>query len=415
MKISNKFLPVLILCTLAIFVKSQSKTTMNNALSPKQKNLITISSYTAKGDLTKLKPALNAGLDAGVTVNEIRESLVHLYAYCGFPRSLRGLMTFMEVLKERKAKGITDQVGAEASAITDKREKYERGKDILAALSGVKESGPKTGYAAFAPEIEVFLKEHLFADIFERDVLSYQERELVTVSVLSSIGGVEPMLSSHLGLCLNVGLTPAQLQEFIAIIKITVNKKDAASADAVLTKVLAKKVNDAHDSFITIKRQIDTDMKNTHLIIFACAILGITSCSRKQEAAGTSSNLLFPKGKQITNDNFTGTAYLHMMVAADSLNPITIGNVSFDAGARSKWHLHPGGQILLVTDGVGYYQEKGQPKKVLRKGDVIKCPPNVAHWHGASADTAFVQLAITSNQNGGAVWLDAVSDEDYRR
>lgn len=241
MKASYKLLTILLCCTLALPVKSQQKTIMNTTLSPKQQNLITISSYTAQGDLAKLKPALNAGLDAGVTINEIRESLVHLYAYCGFPRSLRGLMTLMEVLKERKSKGITDQAGPEASAITDQRSKYERGKETLAKLSGVTESGPKTGYAAFAPEIEVFLKEHLFADLFDRDVLNYQERELVTVSVLSSIGGVEPMLTSHLGLCLNVGLSPAQLQEFMGIIKTSVNPKDAASAEAVLTEVLAKK------------------------------------------------------------------------------------------------------------------------------------------------------------------------------
>jgi 4-carboxymuconolactone decarboxylase len=241
MHISFKLLPVLVCCVLALPVKSQQKNTMSTTLSPKQNNLITISSYTAQGDLTKLKPALNAGLDAGVTVNEIRESLVHLYAYCGFPRSLRGLMTFMEVLEERKAKGITDKIGSQASPIIDKRDKYTRGKETLEELSGVKESGPKTGYAAFAPEIEVFLKEHLFADLFERDVLTYQERELVTVSVLSSIGGVEPMLSSHLGLCLNVGITAAQLQEFMAVIKTTVNLKDAATAETVLAEVLAKK------------------------------------------------------------------------------------------------------------------------------------------------------------------------------
>jgi len=154
-------------------------------------------------------------------------------------------------------------------------------------------------------------------------------------------------------------------------------------------------------------------MKHTNLTIYACAMLFLAACSKKQETVGADSKLLFPKGNEITNDNFTGTAYLHMMIAADSLNPTAVGNVSFDPGARTKWHLHPGGQILLVTDGVGYYQEKGQPKKVLRKGDIIKCAPNVAHWHGASADTAFVQLAVTSNKDGGAVWLDAVSNEDY--
>lgn len=123
--------------------------------------------------------------------------------------------------------------------------------------------------------------------------------------------------------------------------------------------------------------------------------------------------IVFPKGEKITNDNFTGNAYLQMLIAADSLNPTAVGNVTFEPGARSNWHLHPAGQILLVTDGVGYYQEKGQPKKILRKGDAIKCPPNVPHWHGASADTAFVQVAITGRQNGPTAWLAPVTDEEY--
>ncbi|HEX8015679.1 MAG TPA: cupin domain-containing protein [Flavobacterium sp.] len=124
---------------------------------------------------------------------------------------------------------------------------------------------------------------------------------------------------------------------------------------------------------------------------------------------------IFPKGEKITNENFTGSAYLQMLMASDSLNPTSVGNVTFEAGARTKWHLHPGGQILLVTDGVGYYQEKGQPKKVLHKGDVIKCPPNIPHWHGASADTSFVQVAITNNHKGTVVWLETVTDEEYNK
>jgi len=112
-------------------------------------------------------------------------------------------------------------------------------------------------------------------------------------------------------------------------------------------------------------------------------------------------------------DNFTGTVYLHTLIESDSLNPNSVGNVTFEPGARSKWHVHPAGQILLATGGVGYYQEKGQPKKTLRKGDVIKCQPNVSHWHGASVDSAFIQLAITSREKGPTVWLEAVSDSIY--
>lgn len=76
--------------------------------------------------------------------------------------------------------------------------------------------------------------------------------------------------------------------------------------------------------------------------------------------------------------------------------------------------MHPGGQILLVTDGVGYYEEKGQPKKILHKGDVIKCPPNIEHWHGASVDSHFSHLAIGNSEKKVVVWLRAVSDEEYK-
>jgi len=123
---------------------------------------------------------------------------------------------------------------------------------------------------------------------------------------------------------------------------------------------------------------------------------------------------LFAQGEKITSDNFTGTVYLQMLIEADTLNLTSVGNVTFDPGARTNWHSHPAGQIILVTDGVGYYQEKGQPKQVLRKGDAIKCPPDIIHWHGASVDTAFVQLAVTSIQDGPPVWLMPVTDKEYK-
>ncbi|MBP9017584.1 MAG: carboxymuconolactone decarboxylase family protein [Paludibacteraceae bacterium] len=211
----------------------------DSALSPEQQSIIAISALTAKGDLPALKTELNVGLDAGLTINQIKEAIVHTYAYCGFPRSIRGLQTFMEVLDERKAKGINDILGEEASSITDERDKFERGKEILGKLTGVPQDGQKAGYAEFAPIIEVFLKEHLFADIFERDVLSYVERELVTISVISAIGNAEPMLRSHLKICLNLGLTPDQLLQFIGIIKKTIGEEEAKAAEQVLNDVLS--------------------------------------------------------------------------------------------------------------------------------------------------------------------------------
>jgi alkylhydroperoxidase/carboxymuconolactone decarboxylase family protein YurZ len=215
----------------------------DNMLSKKQEKIITISAFAATGELDRLKPELVAGLEAGLTVNEIKEVLVHLYAYCGFPRSLRGLQTFMSVLDGRKAAGIADNRGREATPVTDTRNKYERGKEILAKLSGVTppEGRATAGYAGFSPEIETFLKEHLFADIFERDVLTYAQREMVTVAVLMSIGGVEPMLSSHINLALNTGVTPAQLQQIADIVKVNLGSKQGDTAQAVLNETLKQK------------------------------------------------------------------------------------------------------------------------------------------------------------------------------
>ncbi|MDV7137247.1 carboxymuconolactone decarboxylase family protein [Maribacter sp. TH_r10] len=210
-------------------------------LTAKEKSIVTISALTAKGDLENLENALVEGLDAGLTVNEIKEVMVHLYAYCGFPRSLRGLQTFIKVLDERKAKGIEDNMGTEASPIEDTHTKYDRGKANLEALVQRKLDGPPTDYAEFAPIIEVFLKEHLFADIFERDVLNYQQRELVTVSVLITIGDLEPMLRSHMNICLIQGITPTQLKELVVIVGKNVDQAKIESAKEVLNELLESK------------------------------------------------------------------------------------------------------------------------------------------------------------------------------
>lgn len=193
---------------------------LSDTLSIRQQSIVMIAANTGRGDLKHLQPALVAGLESGMTVNEIREILVHAYAYCGFPRSLRAIQTFMDVLVKRKEQGIKDIVGRDASPIKDNRSKYERGRDILAEISGIPTDSPKAAYAEFAPMIERFLKEHLFADLFERDVLTYAERELATISVISALGeSVEPMLRGHLGICKNLGYTQKQLEQALIVAK----------------------------------------------------------------------------------------------------------------------------------------------------------------------------------------------------
>lgn len=213
-------------------------------LTEKQKAITLISALTAKGELAKLKQSLHTALDAGVTVNECKEVLVHLYAYCGFPRSIQGLNTLMAVLDERKAKGIKDTIGREATPINDTN-KYETGWKNLTKLGGRPTDGPiekpTNGYGAFSPEIDRFLKEHLFADLFSRDVLTFAERELTTISVLIALGrGVEPMLSSHLGLTMRQGVTKNQIEEVFTLIEKSVSNADADAARKVFSELLSR-------------------------------------------------------------------------------------------------------------------------------------------------------------------------------
>lgn len=123
---------------------------------------------------------------------------------------------------------------------------------------------------------------------------------------------------------------------------------------------------------------------------------------------------IFPNGEKAPSKNFTGTAWVYTLVAPDSTYTTATGNVYFEAGARTNWHSHPPGQILIVTGGVGYHQIKGQPKETIRKGDVVKCPPNKLHWHGASGNNSMSHIYLVPNTEKGIVeWKDPVTDEEF--
>jgi quercetin dioxygenase-like cupin family protein len=135
---------------------------------------------------------------------------------------------------------------------------------------------------------------------------------------------------------------------------------------------------------------------------------------RKTGQPTVQSDPVFPKGEILDSDNFTGTVWLHMMGAEDSSLHARFGHVTFEPTARTNWHSHPGGQILFITEGQGYYQAKGQSARLLHKGDHVEIPPNVVHWHGACPETEFAHIAISLNTDeGGAVWLGEVTDEEY--
>ncbi|MEZ4684946.1 MAG: cupin domain-containing protein [Bacteroidia bacterium] len=148
----------------------------------------------------------------------------------------------------------------------------------------------------------------------------------------------------------------------------------------------------------------------TMLVLLALGCVQNTSPGKRSSAL----EQIFPKGEKGSSELFTGNAYHFGLVPSDTTYNTLVGNVFFEPGARSNWHSHPSGQILIITDGVGYHQIEGQPRETIRKGDVVRCPPNLLHWHGASPDTGLQQMYIVPRTERGIVmWKRAVTDEEY--
>ncbi|HDS0923569.1 TPA: carboxymuconolactone decarboxylase family protein [Stenotrophomonas maltophilia] len=186
-------------------------------LDARQQAIIPISASAAAGNMDSLRGALNQGLDAGLSLAEAREILVQVYAYAGFPRSLNALSELMKVAEARRQKGIQDEAGREPS------KPIPKGDALLAAgtanqtkLAGGPVSGPLFD---FAPQANEYLRTHLFGDIFERDNLDWQSRELATVSMLAAMSGVEPQLQSHIGISMNIGVRPEQLSRLADVLE----------------------------------------------------------------------------------------------------------------------------------------------------------------------------------------------------
>lgn len=370
---------LLVMLTWSLDVFAQQKLLPGSSLSPKQESIVPIAAYAANGDQAGLKKALTGGLNAGLTVNELKEILVQLYAYAGFPRSLNAISTLQSLLNERKQSGIKDIIGKASEKRTFQNGKFAFGKDVQTKLTGSTATGSAQ---TFVPLIDTLLKEHLFADIFSRNILDFKTREIATISALASLGGAEAQLRGHLGVGRNVGLSEGQLRGIARKLSVEVDQ----------------------DAGETIAKLLDEMFSNA----------AVSSASAP--AVVSMKEPTFAKGNKVSNGNFTGNVWVNMLTSVDTANSTSVGNVTFAPKARSNWHLHPSGQILLVTDGLGYYQEKGQPIRLIRKGDVIKCPPNIAHWHGATRDSSMTHITLgPDNAKGPVEWLSSVTDEEYNQ
>ena len=209
----------------------------SDTLSARQRAIPLIAAFMAASDMPKLSGALGQGLDAGMTLSESKEVLVQLYAYAGFPRSLNALAELMKVVEARQQRGIQDALGPEPSrTVPTGNELIAAGRANQTEISG----GPVQGAVFdFAPVINQFLQAHLFGDIFERDNLDWQSRELATVGALAATPGAEAQLRSHMRASLRVGLTAAQLRQLTRVLAEQVDAGAAKRADEALTQALA--------------------------------------------------------------------------------------------------------------------------------------------------------------------------------
>ena len=317
----------------------------------------------ARGDQSSLAVAIDRGLDAGLTVSQVKEALSHLYAYTGFPRSLNALGTLQRVLEQRKAAGKATEEGVEASPLPADFDALKQGTEVQTRLSG------RAFNYDFCSAEDYYLKAHLFGDIFARDNLTHADRELITVSALSGLENVMPQLQAHVRGALNMGVSEEQLRNIPVALKASGLLAEALRCEAAI----------------------------------AAAVDGNTDVVCAQSP--------WPVGEP-------NTAYAKYFVGNSYLAPLEggIANVTFEPGCRNNWHIHHGAvQVLVCVSGRGWYQEWGKEAVELKPGVVVAIPEGVKHWHGAAADSWMQHLTYHTDvqPNASTEWLEAVSNEQY--
>ncbi|MBQ5984791.1 MAG: carboxymuconolactone decarboxylase family protein [Bacteroidales bacterium] len=340
---------------------------MENQLTSRRQGLAVIAALEAKGDIPGLESAIAVALDNGLTVSEAKEALSHLYAYSGFPRSLNALGALQRVLEQRKASEIHDNPGKEADPLPADYDALKQGTEVQKRLTG------KPFQYSFAPATDYYLKAHLFGDIFARNNLSHADREIVTVSAISTLRGCEPQLIAHVSGARNMGVTDEELRALPELLEGEVGFEEAERLRGALAVVFGEN----H----TPVRAVDFSV--------------------------------WPKGEPNTAyaKYFTGNSYLAPMEGG-------MANVTFEPRCRNNWHIHHKQvQVLICVAGRGWYQEWGKEAVEMTPGTIIAIPAEVKHWHGAARDSWFQHLTYHKDVQEGASneWLEPVTDEVYDR
>ena len=330
-------------------------------LTAKELALVDMGAAIARGEQNKLAEAFKAGFTEGLSLDEAKEVVGQLYAYCGFPRALNAAATLMAVqdVAAKNAKSAKEQpfvLGEKA---------LEIGTANQTKLCGREVKGPLFD---FHPQLDTYLKAHLFGDIFERDILDWRTRELVTVAALAACPETEPQMKAHIATAKVNGVTDEQ------------------------AAAIVRRVRTGGSQFIATD---STDAMN---------------CVPPADFSP------IPVGKPNTAyaQYFTGRSYLHKL----TLEQVPAFGVTFEPSCRNNWHIHHaktgGGQILIVTAGEGFYQEWGKSARRIKKGDTVNISANVKHWHGAAPDCWFQHIALeVPGTETRTEWCEPVDDASY--
>ena len=320
-------------------------------LTPREAAIVDIGAWTARGEQDKLDAAFKRGFDAGLTLNEAKELVGQLYAYCGFPRALNAATTLMKAASAANP--------AEGRGNSPFKPDYSALRDGTANQTKLCGGPVKGALFDFHPQLDEYLKAHLFGDIFGRDALDWRTREIVTIAALAARPETEPQMKAHIAIGKVNGVSDAQAANIVRRVRLPQNPADLPAG---FLPIPAGEPNTAYAKY------------------------------------------------------FTGNSYLHKL----TLEQVPAFGVLFEPGCRNNWHIHHaktgGGQMLIVTAGVGFYQEWGKPARRLEKGDTVNIPANVKHWHGAARDSWFQHIALeipgvqTSNE-----WCEPVDDETYSK
>lgn len=338
-------------------------------LDVKMRELITVTSLSVQQTLPQLNAHINAALNVGVKPLEIREAIYLCAPFIGFPKTLNALGVLNEVLASRKI-----SLPLEKAGTVSENERFVKGSEIQTPLYGDEIAREMRGLPDnLGEDVSKFLTEFCFGDIYTRGGLDTKTRELLAVCILTTTGN-NVTLKSHIEGSMKAG-----------------NSKETVAAAIVQCLPYVGFPNAL--GALRVLKNVDGENK-------------ITSDFKQPFKFGE----VNPYSKY-----FTGTTYLNMLCTKDDVWNSSIGNVTFEKGARTNWHKHTGGQILLVTAGEGRYQERGKELRILKPGDVVKIPPNVEHWHGAAPDSTFAHISIETNlPNNTSIWLEPVKDRDYK-